>query len=60
MTNVVINSIPLLSQKTGIGRYTYEISKSVKKENKFSLNYYYGYYSKNLVGISDNSNLKSL
>ena len=60
MTNVIINSISLLSQKTGIGRYTYEISKSLEKEKKFSLNYYYAYYSKNLIDISDNSNLKSL
>jgi len=56
----LIDTISLLSQKTGIGRYTYEISKRLKRENKFNIEYYCGYYSKNLICVTDNSNLKRL
>lgn len=47
--NIVINTIPLLSPLTGIGRYTYEIAKNLKEMDKINeYTYYYGYYSRDL------------
>lgn len=47
--NIVINTIPLLSPLTGIGRYTYEIAKNLKDVDRINeYTYYYGYYSRNL------------
>jgi len=46
---VFINTISLLSPLTGIGRYTYEISKKIKKSKKFYVNFYYGYLSNVLL-----------
>ncbi|MCP3177589.1 glycosyltransferase family 4 protein [Desulfuromonas sp. KJ2020] len=46
---VVINTIPLLSPLTGIGKYTWQISRAlaaVAPEHAYS--YYYGYYSRKL------------
>ncbi len=58
---IVIDGIPLLSSfLTGIGRYTYEISKEVKKTSSFDVNFYYGYYSKKLIEPSSKTNLKSI
>ncbi len=42
--NIVVNTIPLLSPLTGIGRYTYEISKRLDNAT-----FYYGYFSKKLI-----------
>ena len=42
--NIVVNAIPLLSPLTGIGRYTYEISKRLN-----NVTYYYGFYSNKII-----------
>lgn len=59
---LVINTIPLLTPLTGIGKYTYEISKRVKDD--FDTTFYYGFYSKNLIQkeikFAKNSFLKKL
>lgn len=46
---ILINTIPLLSPLTGIGKYTLYLSKELRnidKKNKYI--YYYGYFSKHL------------
>jgi len=42
---LVVNTIPLLSELTGIGKYTYELSKRLLVLNP---TFYYGFYSKEL------------
>jgi len=56
----LINCIPLLTPLTGIGRYTYEISKYLKDENYFEMNYFYGYYSNQFIDDVTNNNVKNL
>ena len=57
---IVIDSISLMSSLTGIGRYTYEIAKSVEKNEHFECSFFYGYHSKSLVHSSDKKDLKLL
>ena len=57
---ILVDSISLLSLLTGIGRYTYEISKLIEDENSISIEYFYGYYSKNLLEPSTGKEIKSL
>jgi glycosyltransferase involved in cell wall biosynthesis len=57
---LLIDSVSLLSPLTGIGRYTYEISKEIKQNNDFDTSFFYGYISKKLLAPSDKSNIKSL
>lgn len=56
---IIINGIPLLSQLTGIGRYTYEVAKRLD-EQVFEYRYFYGYHSKKLLHPSDHQDIKSL
>lgn len=47
---ILINTIPLLSPLTGVGKYIYQICKALKNidyQNEYT--YYYGYYSKKLL-----------
>ncbi len=46
---IVIDSISLLSSLTGIGRYTYEISKYIQESDDFEAEFYYGYFSKKII-----------
>jgi glycosyltransferase involved in cell wall biosynthesis len=47
--SIVIDTIPLLSKLTGIGKYTFEItSRLMNAGQDLDFNFYYGYYSKNL------------
>lgn len=57
---VLVDALPLISTLTGIGRYTYEISKYLQSDDNLELNFFYGYYSKKLLGPSDKSGVKSL
>lgn len=57
---IIIDSILLLSPLTGIGRYTYEISKHIKQNDDFETSFFYGYISKKLLAPSDKSDIKSL
>ena len=57
---ILIDSISLLSSLTGIGRYTYEISKRIQLENNIKSNYLYGYHSKKLLHPSDAKDVKLL
>jgi len=57
---IIINTLSLLSSITGIGRYTYEISKEIKNNRDFSANFYYGYLSKNLLEPTQKVATKSI
>ena len=57
---ILIDAISLLSPLTGIGRYTYEISKYLKNQDTFDVHYFYGYHSKQLLEPSKNLNIKNL
>lgn len=57
---ILVDSISLLSPLTGIGRYTYEISKYIKKSDIFEIEYFYGYSSKKLIHPSDNNDVKNI
>ncbi|PLY15527.1 MAG: hypothetical protein C0628_02420 [Sulfurimonas sp.] len=54
---IIINGIPLLSQLTGIGRYTYEVAKRLD-EQVFEYRYFYGYNSKNLIHPTTQESVK--
>lgn len=55
MKKILIDAVSLLSPLTGIGRYTYEISKRLQKlsQGKYEIYFNYGYHSKELYGVSD-------
>jgi len=58
---VLINTIPLLSLITGVGKCTYYIAKTLReidKENDYY--YYYGYYSRKLKLLYNSFLIKSL
>jgi len=60
---ILIDSVSLLSQLTGIGRYTYEISKYLKENDELDINFFYGYRSRKLLEpyrLSNIKNIKSL
>jgi len=57
---LVIDGVSLLSPLTGIGRYTYEISKELKKISNFDINFFYGYYSSKLINPKSHKNIKTL
>lgn len=56
---LLIDSISLLSSLTGIGRYTYEVSKRIKEKNIYETEFFYGYYSARLIEPSSAKELKS-
>jgi glycosyltransferase involved in cell wall biosynthesis len=56
---LLVDSISLLSSLTGIGRYTYEVSKKIKEKNICETEFFYGYYSANLIEPSAAKELKS-
>lgn len=53
---IVVDAIPLLSPLTGIGQYTYEISKRIQKQTE--VEFYYGYYSKELISPQEHRPIK--
>jgi len=57
---VVVDTIPLLSQRTGVGRYIYEVTQHLSQNDQYELDYYYGHYSKRLLSLSSFSSLRSL
>ncbi len=56
---IVINATPLLSFATGVGRYTYEISKYLEQDKQLKVDFFYGYYSKKLIEPDEKTVLKS-
>lgn len=59
-TKLIVDAISLLSPLTGIGRYTYEISKILKDEKELEISFFYGYFSKKLQKPYQKSNIKSI
>lgn len=57
---ILIDSITLLSPLTGIGRYTFEIANYFKNNSNVNVEYFYGYYSKNLLELSSGIEIKNL
>jgi len=57
---ILIDSISLLSPLTGIGRYTYEISKQLVSEDELDVEFFYGYHSKKLLHPTTNSEIKNI
>ena len=57
---ILIDTVSLLSQKTGIGRYTYEVTRVLRKNSNIEYNYFYGYYSNNLLETSQKSDIQNL
>ena len=58
---IIVDSISLLSPLTGIGRYTYEISKELlSKKDDFDVTFFYGYHSKKLLQPTTNSEIKNI
>jgi len=55
---ILVYAVSLLSPMTGIGRYTYEVSKYMQKYSENEINFYYGYYSKKLLSSNDASSYK--
>lgn len=56
---ILIDSSSLLSPFTGIGNYTYEVSKRLLEIDELDLNFYYGYVSKKLISPSNRVNVKN-
>lgn len=52
LKKILIDGLALLSPLTGIGRYTYEISKRLQEISsaKYEISFNYGFYSKELYG----------
>jgi len=57
---ILIETIALLIPLTGIGRYTLEISKRLRKDESFEYYYFYGFHSKELILDQKESKLKRL
>lgn len=59
--DILINTIPLLSPLTGVGKYTFYITTKLKEidfQNNYT--YYYGYYSREIKKIENNISLMKL
>jgi len=58
--NILVDAISLLSSLTGIGRYTYEVSKYLNKNKTFDVYFFYGYNSSKLIKPSSSDGIKSI
>lgn len=57
---ILIDSVSLLSPLTGIGRYTYEVAQKLDKHHAYEIDYFYGYYSSQLMHPKRKSEIKNL
>ncbi len=57
---IVIDTLSLLSPLTGIGKYTYEVSNILKDNSNIDIDYFYGYYSKELIEPTTHQGVKNL
>ena len=55
---ILIDTVSLLSPLTGIGRYTYEISKLLENDTRLKKTYFYGYFSRELLYRSKEGDFK--
>ncbi len=59
MMRIVVNAIPLLSSKTGVGQYIYNICRNIEhldEENIYT--YFYGYFSNQIIETSEHAQRK--
>ena len=55
---IAIDTIPLLSPLTGVGNYTYQIARNLKRLGPLhEYVYFYGYYSQHLISPGENSKI---
>ncbi len=57
-SKLIIDGLPLLTTLTGVGRYTFEISRHLQGFSEMDLYFYYGYISRKLIGAEDTDRLK--
>ncbi len=57
---LLVDAVALLSPLTGIGKYTYEISNILEKEEDLDLSYFYGYHSRKIINFNSHKNIKRL
>jgi len=59
---ILVDGLALIGKLTGIGRYTYEVSKYLNSSDNFKVSYFYGYHSKNFIQTTKNttSNIKKI
>ncbi len=57
---IIVDAVTLLSPLTGIGRYTYEISKNLQENQLFECTFFYGYYSKKLIKKNEKVSTKNI
>lgn len=55
---IIIETLALLGNLSGIGRYTYEISKCVSQHTAYNWNFFYGYTSQKLISAKDSETQK--
>ena len=58
--SLLIDTVSLLSPLTGIGRYAYSISRELKEISDFDIDFFYGYYSKELISPYSHKGIKSI
>ncbi len=57
---LVFNAVPLLGKQTGVGHYARQIAQGVAaRPDLFSPVYFYGYYSRRLIGGGENGGASS-
>ncbi len=57
---ILIDTVSLLSPLTGIGKYSYEVSNILKESKDIDIEYFYGYYSNELIEPSTHKGVKNL
>ena len=57
---IIIDTLSLLGNLSGIGRYTYEVSKILSKNSSYQWSFFYGYISDKLIAPNDQPTTKSL
>lgn len=57
---IIIDTLSLLGSLSGVGRYSYEVSKALLEFEDYQTHYFYGYFSKTLLSPQSAKSTKSL
>lgn len=57
---IIIEALSLLGNLSGVGRYTFEISRLLSQRANYEWNFFYGYFSDRLISSRDIPKTKSL
>lgn len=57
---IIIDTLSLLGNLSGIGRFTYEIARILSQNSQYRWNFFYGYSSRRLISPSNASSAKTL